>query len=136
MTQLVYQVYFTKYHVSFYLCLIGIVKFQNIMNKIVCKSSFWSLHSKPWLEFQKKMFIFFQKVSSVKKLPITDSESFLESIFDLNWTCKILLTQNRSIWNFNATDLLYIFLKDLGNHLIKYKMSNNWCLKRTGQSED
>ena len=32
----------------------------------------------------KKMFTWFKKVGSAKKLPISNSESFLESIFDLN----------------------------------------------------
>ena len=34
--------------------------------------------------FWKKMLICFKKISSVKKLPISDDESFLESIFNLN----------------------------------------------------
>ena len=34
--------------------------------------------------FGKKMFTWFKKFGSAKKLPISNSESFLESIFDLN----------------------------------------------------
>ena len=56
-------------------------------------------------------------------MPIIDDESFLESILDLNSTCKILLTQNRFAWNVNATDLLYYVLKDCRDALITYKMS-------------
>ena len=63
------------------------------MNKIVWKFSFWSLQFQRWLEFLEQMLICFKNVSSVKKLPISDGEAFLESIFDLNWTCKILLTK-------------------------------------------
>ena len=65
------------------------------MTKIVWKFSFCSLHFQWWFEFLEKMLIWFKNVSSVKKLPISDDESFLESIFDLNWTYKILFTQNR-----------------------------------------
>ena len=64
------------------------------MTKIVCKFSFRYLNFQPWFEFLEKMVILLEKVSSVKKLPINDGQSFLESIFDLNWTSKILLTQN------------------------------------------
>ena len=28
-----------------------------------------------------------------------------------------MLTQNRKMWNFNTTDLLYIFIEDRGNAL-------------------
>ena len=74
--QLVYQVCYTRYQVSFYLWLIdsywNIVKFQNIMTKIVCKFSFRYLNFQTWFEFLEKMVILLENVSSVKKLPIND----------------------------------------------------------------
>ena len=72
-----------------------IVKFQNIMTMIIRKISFWSLHLQQWFQFLEKTIITGKKVSSAKKPAISDGESFLESIFDLNWICKILPTQNR-----------------------------------------
>ena len=36
------------------------------------------------IQISEKMFIYFQKVISVKKLPISNGESFLESVFDPN----------------------------------------------------
>ena len=47
-----------------------------------------------------------KKVSSIKKLPISEVEIFLKSTFDQNKICKIVLTQSHYIWNFNATKLL------------------------------
>ena len=38
--------------------------------------------------------------------------------------------------NLNATDLLYIFIKDLMNGLKLQKMSKNWSLKENGSSYD
>ena len=35
-------------------------------------------------KFLEKILIWFKKVSSVKKLPVNNDESFLASIFDLN----------------------------------------------------
>ena len=67
------------------------------------------------------MLIWFKNVIPVKKLPISDGESFLASISYLNWIRKILFTQNCSIWNFNPTDLLNIFPSDWRNDLITYK---------------
>ena len=100
---------------------------------IVWKFSFCSLHFQRWFQFLEKTLIWFKKVSSVKKLPISDGESFLESIFDLNWTCKILLTQSCYIWNFNAADLFYIFLKrmekcfDNIQNVKKLKFEADWA---------
>ena len=54
------------------------------MTKIVWKFSFCSLHFPWWFTYLEKTLIRFNKVSSVKKLPISNGESFLESIFDLN----------------------------------------------------
>ena len=61
------------------------------------------------------MLIWLKNVTFAKKLPINGGESFLEKIFDLNWKCKILLTQNRYIWNFYPTDQLEIYLWRLDN---------------------
>ena len=57
------------------------------------------------------MLFWFQKFSSINKLPISKVESFLKSNLDQNQICNIMLTQNHEIWNFNAIDLLYILLK-------------------------
>ena len=54
------------------------------MNKIVWKLSFLFLHFQWWLKFLDKMLIWFKKVNSVKKLPISNGESILETIFDQN----------------------------------------------------
>ena len=67
----------------------------------------------------------FKKGSTVKKLSISDCESFLESIFDLTEYAKYCLQETAKIWTFNVTDLLYIFLKDWKNALIIQKMSKN-----------
>ena len=40
------------------------------------------------------------------------------------------------IWNFNAADLLYIFIKDWRNALKLNDMSKTWILKETGPSYD
>ena len=72
-----------------------------------------------------KSLTWFRKISFVKELPITDDKNFLEWIFDLYWAIKTLPTQNLSIWNFKAIDLLYIFYKDWRYALRLYKMSQN-----------
>ena len=90
---------------------LGRVNTKNLFSQTVWKFSVWSLHFQWWFQFLKKTLISFKKLTSAKKLPINNDESVLESIFDLNWTCKIELTQNRWLSNFNATDLLYIFLQ-------------------------
>ena len=127
MRQLIYQVCHIRYHVSFYLWLIGSVlkhcKVPKYYGQDYLKIFFLLSTLPAMIQISEKMLIWFKKVSSVKKLLISDGESILESIFDLHWTCKILLTQNRYIWNFNTTDLLYIFLKVWRYALIIYKMS-------------
>ena len=65
---------------------------------------------------------FAQKNSAIKNLPISKVETFLNSNFDLNQIYKIMLTQSHEIWNFNATDLLYIVIKDRINALKLKKM--------------
>ena len=57
------------------------------------------------------MRILLKNDSSLKNIAIVNGERFLESIFDRNQICKILLTKKRNIWKLNATDLLYVFLK-------------------------
>ena len=42
----------------------------------------------------------------------------------------------QNMQNLNATDLLYIFIKDLMNGLKLQKMSKNWSLKENGSSYD
>ena len=63
------------------------------MTMTVLKISFWSLYFQQWFQFLEIRLIWFKKVSTVKKLPISDSKRFLKSIFDLKWSCKILLKQ-------------------------------------------
>ena len=89
MKQLMYQVCYNRYHVSFYLWLIGsvlnIVKFQNITTKTLWQFSFCSLYVQMMIQISgKKMLIWFKNVNSIKKLAISNGESFLESIFDPN----------------------------------------------------
>ena len=60
------------------------------MTNIVWKFCFCSVHFQWWFKFQEKMPLWLKKFSYVKKLPISNSESFLESIFGLNEICKIL----------------------------------------------
>ena len=45
------------------------------------------------IQISGKILIWFEKVSSVKKLPLSNGERFLKSIFNLNLICKIVLTQ-------------------------------------------
>ena len=78
-------------------------------------------------------FIFWKKCSSgskmlvlSKKLPINKVESFPKSYFDQNQIFKIVLTQSHKIWNFNATHLLYIFIKYRRNALKKMSKIEFW----------
>ena len=48
-------------------------------------------------------------------MPISKVESFLNSNFGPIQIYKIVLTPNQQIWSFNATDSLYIFIKDWRN---------------------
>ena len=64
--------------------------FQNIITKIVWKSSFCSIHFQWSLNFLEKIITCFKKVNSVKELPKSKRESFLESIFDLNYCLNCL----------------------------------------------
>ena len=83
---------------------------------MIIKISGKSVHLAPkWL----------QKVSSTKTLPTSKVESLVKPNFDLNQTCKIILTQNHEIWNFNATELIDILIKDRRKLLHLWKMSKN-----------
>ena len=64
------------------------------MTMIVWKFSECSGHFPWWFQYLQNTLTGFEIVTCVKKLPISDDESFLESIFDLSWIFKILLTQN------------------------------------------
>ena len=94
-----YQVCHIRYHISFYLWLIGSIlkhcKVPKYYGQDYLKIFFLLSTLPAMIQISEKMLIWFKKVSSVKKLLISDGESILESIFDLHWTCKILLTQNR-----------------------------------------
>ena len=61
----------TRYHILFYLWLIGSglkhCKVPNIMTKIVWKFSFCSHHFQWWFKFLEKVFICFKNVISAKK---------------------------------------------------------------------
>ena len=63
------------------------------MTKIFWKFCFCPLHFQWWFNFFEKILIWLKKVSSVKKVTISNDESFLEAIFDLKQIGKILLTQ-------------------------------------------
>ena len=78
MKQLVYLVGYTRYQGSFYLRRIEPILKRYKVSKY----------------YDQDCMKIFQKVSSVKKLPISNVESFLKSNFDLNKICKIVLTQN------------------------------------------
>ena len=51
------------------------------------------------------------KKIKLKKLPVSKIESLLKSGFNLNQMCEIVVIDNCEIWNFNATWVLYIFVK-------------------------
>ena len=125
--QFVDQVSYSRYHVSLYWWLIGSVLTHCKIPKYYdrdCLKIFFLLSTDPMMiEISGKMLIWFKKLSSVKTVPRSNGDSFLQSVFDLNWICKMLLTNNDQIWTFNATDLLDIFLKYWRNTLIKYKIS-------------
>ena len=59
-------------------------KIQKYYDQDCLKIFFCTAHFQWWFKFLEKILIWFKKVSSVKKLPVTNGESFLESIFDLN----------------------------------------------------
>ena len=73
---------------------LNIIKFQNIMTKVVQKFLFCSLHMQWWLNSLEEVLIWLKYVISIKKLPISKVQSFLKSNFDLNQMCKTVLTQN------------------------------------------
>ena len=70
----------------------------------------------------------------MEKLPITKIGRFLRSFFDLNQTCKIVLTQNHWFWNLYATGLPFIFFKNWRKSLKLWKMWKSWSLKKIGTS--
>ena len=74
---------------------LGRVNTKNLFAQTVWKFSVCTLHFQWWFQYLKKLLISFKKLTSAKKLPISDDESVLESVFDVNGTCKIRLTQNR-----------------------------------------
>ena len=77
-----------------------------------------------------------QKSYSIKKLSVNKIESFLNSKFDLNKICEIVLRQNHKIWDFNLNLLLYISFKDWrkASKLSKILKSRN--LEETGSNCD
>ena len=73
------------------------------MTIIVWRFSSCSLYFQWWFWFLENTLIWFKQISSVKKLPISDNQDFLDLFLDLNGTCKILLAKSTEIWNFDAT---------------------------------
>ena len=102
--------------------------FQNVMTRIIWKHFCCSLHFQWWFRFLEKVLIWLKNVISTKKIPINKTESFLKSNIVQNHICKI------ETWNFNATDLFYIFIKCQRNALLSKKISQNWSLRETGPS--
>ena len=74
---------------------LNIAKLPNIMTMFVWKFFCCSLHFQQWFQFLEKTFIWFKKGNSLKKPTMSDGRSFSGSMFDLHWTCKIILRQNR-----------------------------------------
>ena len=86
MRQLVYQVCYTRYQISFYLWWIGsLIKYCkvliNIMTRIIWKFSCCSLHLQWCFNLLEKVLIWLKNVTSIKKLPISKVECFLKSNF-------------------------------------------------------
>ena len=78
-----------------------------------------------FLQFTLLIALFCLKTKQfIKKLSSTHFESILLSIFDLKYTCKIVLTEY--CWT------LYICLKRLIKALKMCKMLKEWHLKKTG----
>ena len=87
------------------------------MTKAVWKFPFCSLHFQWCFQFLEKVLIWLYKIISIKQISKSKVEKFLKSNFDLNQICKMERAQNHYIWNFNATDLLYIFIEAQRNAL-------------------
>ena len=83
-----YQVWYDRYHVSFYLRLIGsVVKHCKILKNYDqgCLKTFFLLFTLlMMIQISRKKYAILVQKSSAKKLPISNSERFLEAIFDLN----------------------------------------------------
>ena len=60
------------------------------------------------IKISQKVPIWLKKLSSIKIVPISKDEIFAKSTFDPLQICKIVLIHSSRIWNFNATDLLYV----------------------------
>ena len=86
--QLVDQVCCSRYHVSLYWCLTGSVlrhcKIPKYYDQDCLKSLFLLSTDPMMIEISGKMLIWCKKFSSVKKVPKSNSDMFLQSVFDLN----------------------------------------------------
>ena len=82
MRQLVYQVCYTRDYVSLYLCLVGSLLKHSKVPKYYEEDFleiFLLIYTLPaMILISQENVHLLQKVSSVKKLPISDGESFLE----------------------------------------------------------
>ena len=99
--QLVHQICYSRYPVSFYLWRIGPVLKRCKVRKYYdqdCLKIFWKFseaYSTDDSDFWKTSSLGSKKVMSIKKLPISKVESFLKSNFDLKQICKIAFTDVR-----------------------------------------
>ena len=82
------QVSYSRYHVSLYWWLIGYVlnycKIAKYYDQDCLKSLFLLSTDPMMIEISGKMLIWCKKFSSVKKVPKSNSDMFLQSVFDLN----------------------------------------------------
>ena len=103
-----------------------IKKCQNIMTIVVWKIYFALYSLSDDSIFWKSWQFWLKNVSSFRKQPIDQVESFLKSNFDLNQWYKILLTQNHQILKLLTfgTDLLYILMM-IGERLWSYSNIQN-----------
>ena len=100
-----YQVCYTRYQVSFNLwqvlkhCKVPKYFDQDFLEVCILLSTLSIL-----IQFIGKSGHLAQESSFYQKTTNKKVESFVKSNFDVNQICKIVVTQNRYIWNFRATD--------------------------------
>ena len=92
-------------------------------------SSFWKKEPKKLSSIKK-----LKTLSSIKDLPISKVESFLQSNFDLNQICETMLTQNHYIWSFKTTESLYNMIKSWRKALKLWKMFEK--IERWGDQDE
>ena len=93
---------------------------------------FVMLHHKHWFKFLEIALFLLHTKNLSNTTPSTAAEIFLESIFDLKQTCKILPTENFSTFQFSTLpQLVYNSVKSLVKASKLLKMLRNWGLKKT-----